>query len=56
MPGALAVLPKVREGPVKTGVAYSHVRGCIRILGYPEELHEKKNHRRIGNGIVKCGY
>jgi hypothetical protein len=56
MPGALAVLLKVREGPVKTGVAYSHVRGCIRILGYPEELHEKKNHRRIGNGIVKCGY
>lgn len=42
MPGALAVLPKVREGPVKTGVAYSHVRGCIRILGYPEELQEKK--------------
>lgn len=43
MPGALAVLLKVREGPVKAGVAYSHVRGCIRILGYPEETFERKD-------------
>jgi hypothetical protein len=57
MPGALAVLPKVREGPVKTGVAYSHVRGCIRILGYPEELQEKKYIAEgSGIGIYKCGY
>ena len=53
MPGALAVLLKVREGPVKAGVAYSHVRGCIRILGYPEELLEKKENRNNRDGIFK---
>jgi hypothetical protein len=53
MPGALAVLPKVREGPVKAGVAYSHVRGCIRILEYPEESKKKK---AKAEGIVTCGY
>jgi hypothetical protein len=53
MPGALAVLPKVREGPVKAGVAYSHVRGCIRILEYPEEIMKKKAKAK---GIVACGY
>lgn len=54
MPGALAVLPKVREGPVKAGVAYSHVRGCIRILEYPEEIMEKI--AKAMESIVTCGY
>jgi hypothetical protein len=53
MPGALAVLPKVREGPVKAGVAYSHVRGCIRILEYPEEFKKEK---AKAEGIVAYGY
>lgn len=51
MPGALAVLLKVREGPVKTGVAYSHVRGCIRILGYPEEHHENEETEKSGSQV-----
>lgn len=51
MPGALAVLLKVREGPVKTGVAYSHVRGCIRISGYPEEHHEKEETEQSGSQV-----
>jgi hypothetical protein len=58
MPGALAVLLKVREGPMKVGVAYSHVRGCIRILGYPEDLHEEKKETQEDRELAssKCGY